>query len=1500
MKSGCLPLVVAMSFAVLVTAPSEAATASPDLEPSCRFDEVFADGARICFLGDSITAGAQWCRDVSDFFYTRFPDRRFVFVNAGVGGDKAKECSLRLEEDVFSRKPDVVTVMFGMNDSNRYGGFVTNPTPRQVNMRNVALDDFWNALSGLSESMSRCLPDAKICWFTPTPYDEFARLDCPVRPGRGEALEKCAEIVRLHASSRGDRICELHAPMSGYNARERVENPSFETLCGTDRVHPGVEGGFFMAQAILNSWGAPSCVSDVTIDAGSGKCTAAENAIVSSVSVASRRISFDVLEKSLPMPVAKDAKSVAEKMSFAEKLNREYLRVKNLDLGDWTLSIDGNFVVTASAAQWSKGVNLSALPTPQSKQARKVSALNTRRIAAEKKVRRVAPARHFLRAHVKNVDDLEEVRRAVKSFEGQNGFPMRLLPEYVREWPLREGYLREAQKLEEEIYAANKPETHRYMLVHESRTTLVRNVPYDPTIGKFGVGDLYLSGKRDSAVPFVLCIHGGGWCSGNQRSWSGVAEFFSGELGFDVFNIRYRLAPENRWPACGDDCVKAAKFVLSDEFKKRYGLSYDKIWICGGSAGGHLTLWTLVNLSAKSVAGAISISAIGDPLPDFRLHRNRYVSLLGEVDDESLAGVSPVNLIKSGMAPVLCTHASRDGVVPIESHRAFADAYRAAGNRCEFFEYEKSAISGLAGHRIWIPSSKPHKLIPEIEDAIRKFVKTVHLASNVEPFKAAADEKKVWRCERSVEWCPVDMGNYPCVHGKSVRIPELEIVPGTALDLSDVVQRGDVDTNGRIISDAEGRLVFENKPDCSLRLRGFNCTYGGNHDEFQSATKKELEKLAEQFRLMGLNFIRLHFFDSKFVGLAGLKWWKYRNVFAEESLPQTKAEIDAIVDRDFLDKFHWFVKCLRDRGVYIMFDVATSPNKMMARARKSKMETRVNLFLDKKWRNHWKAAFDFWTQTVNPYTGTRFLDDPQIVGLTFCNEQDWIFFSDGDLALFTPAFRSEFGENMPVMSRRLLWEKGGHSNMARAFFRRRIKEMTDFYLGVVKSSGFKGLTTHWDMLKTPLGAEARVGLSAVAIHSYHAHPKFSVPLPEGIENVRAWDPWNKGKCIEIPQGSSITEKGRTYFADVALARIIGKPFLLTEFSHVPANDCAQEAPVVQAAVASLQDWQALCPHSDLIEFSHQAPYPFFDENINLMARISSVATAFGWQRGDISRASNAVSLSLTERLLSSPDLCSGFDKSYASLSFVLRIGSDAENLRNPLACLNVVPMRERNARVAELQANDIQTDAASSSIGNVCGQPYIHGKDVVRRLRELGVLSKCNRTDFYRGLFESETREIVTDIRNNTMTVDAHRFQAAALKPGKTARLSSLSVESVSTPASILAISLEKDKGVSCADKILLIVATRFMQEGAHLADIGNKTFFVDYGHTYTQLMKTGRFRFSIATDAKRIPKVYALRMNGTRAFEIPADLRDGRLMFDLDTSMFAVATPFFEIVNEK
>jgi len=774
-------------------------------------------------------------------------------------------------------------------------------------------------------------------------------------------------------------------------------------------------------------------------------------------------------------------------------------------------------------------------------------------------------------------------------------------------------------------------------------------------------------------------------------------------------------------------------------------------------------------------------------------------------------------------------------------------------------------------------------------------------AGEESPVSEAAATSKVARIVRCAEWRPVEMGEYECTQGKSVRIRELEIVPGTALDLSAIVPRYDIGANGRIVSDSQGQLVFQNEPERPLRLRGFNCTYGGKYDGFQNASKEELEELAEQFRLMGLNLVRLHFFDAKLVGLNGLKWLDYKDTFAEDAMPQTKEEIDAIVDRDFMDRFHWFIKCLRDRGVYIMFDVATSPNKIMARAKKSRVPTRIGLFLDERWRKLWKASFDFWTQTINPYTGTRFLDDPQVIGMTFCNEQDWIFFSDQELAMFTTDFRKEFGEDMPELSRRLLWEDGKVSENARLFFRRRLKEMTDFYLGVVKASGFKGLTTQWDMLKTPLGAESHIGLSAVATHSYHAHPKFSVPLPDGVENERILEPWNKGKCTEVPFGSSLAENKRTYFANVALARTLGKPFLVTEYSHIPANDCAQEAPVVQSAIAALQDWQALCPHSDLVQLWHYDPYPFFDEGGNLMARVSSVATAFGWQRGDIKRAPHAVSLSMTEDVLTSPALSGSLETAYVNLAFVTRFGVDAENAHNPLASLDIVPMREVDVGKEEPLANDIQTETASAAISKYSSTTSNSlGETVVQRLRDAGILPTYNRTDPMHSLFESETGEILTDFRSEIMTIDAPRFQAAALKPRQTARLSQLAVESVSTPASIIAISLDGDRFVSRSSRVLLIVATRFMQEGAIVSEDGKKMFFIDNGPTYTQLMRTGRFRFSIGTEAKNAPEVYALRMNGTRSFKMPVAVKDGRLVFDLDTSKFGYATPFFEIVRKE
>ena len=260
--------------------------------------------------------------------------------------------------------------------------------------------------------------------------------------------------------------------------------------------------------------------------------------------------------------------------------------------------------------------------------------------------------------------------------------------------------------------------------------TVVRDIPYAPDNGDFGLGNLYLPSA--SAIPstepppVILTIHGGGWSSLDRASLAGIAEFFCRDLGFAAFNIEYRLASEeNRWPACGDDCVAAANWLFSSAFRDLAGFSPEKIWICGASSGGHLALWTLVNLPPEKVAGAVSISAIGDPVPDFRAHGNRYTTLFGTVSDEAtLAAMDPCTRIRPGMAPLLCTHADTDAVVPIASHRAFADAYRAAGNPCVFFEYPHDAEANAGGHFIWRPNSSPHRLLSLLERRISAFFST--------------------------------------------------------------------------------------------------------------------------------------------------------------------------------------------------------------------------------------------------------------------------------------------------------------------------------------------------------------------------------------------------------------------------------------------------------------------------------------------------------------------------------------------------------------------------------------------------------------------------------------------------------------------------------------------------------------------------------------------------------------------------------------------------------
>ena len=124
-----------------------------------------------------------------------------------------------------------------------------------------------------------------------------------------------------------------------------------------------------------------------------------------------------------------------------------------------------------------------------------------------------------------------------------------------------------------------------------------------------GVSGEWVRARRTSNDAALLYLHGGGYVIGSPKSHRHLAAALSEASGLPVFSADYRLAPEHPFPAAVEDAVAAYKGLLDS------GLASDKLAIAGDSAGGGLTVATLVSLRDQKVplpACAIPISPWGD------------------------------------------------------------------------------------------------------------------------------------------------------------------------------------------------------------------------------------------------------------------------------------------------------------------------------------------------------------------------------------------------------------------------------------------------------------------------------------------------------------------------------------------------------------------------------------------------------------------------------------------------------------------------------------------------------------------------------------------------------------------------------------------------------------------------------------------------------------------------------------------------------------------------
>ncbi|WP_417515373.1 alpha/beta hydrolase [Minwuia sp.] len=110
-----------------------------------------------------------------------------------------------------------------------------------------------------------------------------------------------------------------------------------------------------------------------------------------------------------------------------------------------------------------------------------------------------------------------------------------------------------------------------------------------------GVPSEWVSAPGVSGDRVIFYLHGGGYVIGSVTTHRRLAYDFSKAADARVLVVDYRLAPEHPYPAAVEDAVAAYRWLLGQ------GTSPSNIAIAGDSAGGGLTMATLVSLRDRKI-----------------------------------------------------------------------------------------------------------------------------------------------------------------------------------------------------------------------------------------------------------------------------------------------------------------------------------------------------------------------------------------------------------------------------------------------------------------------------------------------------------------------------------------------------------------------------------------------------------------------------------------------------------------------------------------------------------------------------------------------------------------------------------------------------------------------------------------------------------------------------------------------------------------------------------
>lgn len=223
--------------------------------------------------------------------------------------------------------------------------------------------------------------------------------------------------------------------------------------------------------------------------------------------------------------------------------------------------------------------------------------------------------------------------------------------------------------------------------------------------------DVWRSGQPAEGPPrpAVVMIHGGAWTHGTRGLHPDWNRWLNG-LGYEVFDVEYRLPPPARWLAEIGDVKAALGWVAAHAAE--YHVDPARISVMGGSAGGNLALLAAysrgdprlppsTDVPAVAVRSVVNLYGLSDLDLLYRTCESagymrplleQYVGGAPGDCPERYALLSPLTHVGAGSPPTLTLLGTSDRLVSVEQALVLDAALRGAG----------------APHELWLLPATDH------------------------------------------------------------------------------------------------------------------------------------------------------------------------------------------------------------------------------------------------------------------------------------------------------------------------------------------------------------------------------------------------------------------------------------------------------------------------------------------------------------------------------------------------------------------------------------------------------------------------------------------------------------------------------------------------------------------------------------------------------------------------------------------------------------------------